>query len=81
MSDRVGDLWRSYERDVMPDDAGPNQRTETRRAFYAGVTSILGLMTIQLSPDREPTRADLSMMDEIADELVAFNNDVAEGRA
>lgn len=30
------DEWTSYDRDVVPADAGAVQREECRRAFYAG---------------------------------------------
>lgn len=30
-------LWESYAREVVPKDAGPIQRQECRRAFFAGV--------------------------------------------
>ena len=81
MSARVRELWETYAAGVMPPGAGAVQRQEMRRAFYAGVQGILGLLVMKLEPDHEPTAADLRMMDEIAAELVAFETAVQEGRA
>jgi len=37
----VQEKWDEYERMVVPVKAGPNQRLETRRGFYAGAFSVL----------------------------------------
>jgi hypothetical protein len=39
--ERLAESWESFERAVIPADAGPVQRQEMRRAFYAGAWSIL----------------------------------------
>lgn len=36
--------WESYQSQVIPKDAPTVQITETRRAFYAGCQTILGIM-------------------------------------
>ncbi len=36
----VRELWGSFEREVVPDDAGPVQREEMRRSFYAGAFGV-----------------------------------------
>ena len=40
----IQEKWDDYERMVVPAAAGPNQRIETRRAFYAGAFSTLCIM-------------------------------------
>jgi hypothetical protein len=37
----IAEMWQSYDRDVLPPEAGEVQRRETKRAFYAGVWSLL----------------------------------------
>lgn len=42
----VADQWKVYEALVLdPIKAGPVQRTETQRAFYAGAAAMLGLFS------------------------------------
>lgn len=36
----MGDLWDSYRREVLPNDAPTVQVEETQKAFYAGATEI-----------------------------------------
>jgi len=38
------DAWKSYEREVVPVNAGAVQREECRRAFYAGARVCLSLV-------------------------------------
>lgn len=76
------DEWSDYENGVMPHNAGPAQRQETRRAFYAGAMSFYRATAtiLDMSTD-EPTQNDLQAFQEIMDELKQFGLDVAEGRA
>lgn len=37
------DEWQEYDQEIIPADAGSNQREECRRAFYAGARSALSL--------------------------------------
>jgi hypothetical protein len=39
----IADLWGSYELRVVPPNALPVQRRETRRAFYAGFKAMLDM--------------------------------------
>lgn len=49
----VFDLWKTYERDVLPKDAPMIQREECRRAFYAGAYGSFGLVMEATEPDSE----------------------------
>ena len=65
----------------MPWSAGQHQRTETRRAFYAGAGALLGTLSNVLGPDKEPTESDLLIMQGVANELAEFRRDVQGGLA
>lgn len=39
-------LWADYNATVLPASAGTVQRTETRRAFYAGAKAMLTLVEV-----------------------------------
>lgn len=73
--------WQSFSDSVLPPKAGPVQRTEMRRAFYAGALAVLhGIMT-SLDPDDEPTPDDLDRMDRLNAELQAFGEALRRGEA
>lgn len=38
---RLREAWESFEREVVPREAGEVQRTEMRRAFYGGAWAVL----------------------------------------
>ncbi len=78
---RIGDEWESYVRNVLPKNIGTTQRWETRRAFYSGAASLHGIMMRSLSPDRDPTAEDLTVMEDMIAELMAFNERVKAGSA
>ncbi len=59
--------WDKFARAVFPPNVSEIQRTEMRRAFYAGAESILFL--------------DLMMMDNLNQELIDFAAEVKAGRA
>ncbi len=72
MSGRMAKAWQRYEREVLPKDASPVQRNETRRAFYAGALVLMGTIMRDLSPEPGMTRGDEKLMDEIFAELDDF---------
>jgi hypothetical protein len=80
---RILSEWNNYVARVMPRNAPPVQTQETRRAFYAGASSLLAIILIGLDagPDDEPTPGDMNMMNEIQQELREFSQDVEHGRA
>lgn len=75
--------WRSYAEAVIPLDAPDIQRTEMRRAFYAGAALLFGGIMAMLDPgpDIEPTAADLRKMDALKKELDDFARHIRQGRA
>lgn len=77
---RIGAAWDSYQRQVVPTNAGTVQRMECRRAFYAGAEAVFGAI-LQLDPGEEATAADLKMMGEVEAELTAFADAVRRGEA
>ena len=77
----IAEAWRTFESEVLPTDAPEVQRTETRRAFYAGARALFAGMVGMLEPGQDTTQADLGKMDAIQEELNQFREDVNEGRA
>lgn len=59
--------WAKYEREVMAEDAGPNQRLETKRAFYAGGLAIMGVSISISDAPFNPTQmeADIARFDRL----------------
>ena len=64
--------WNSYRREVLPQECGPVQLEETRRAFYAGAAHLFYALQSVLDADAEPTDADLAQMQAIEVELVQY---------
>lgn len=81
MTDRIGQLWASFDRNVIPATAGAVQRQEMRRAFYAGAQAFLGMVLRQVSAGDDVNDDDEAMMEEVTAELEAFADAVLEGRA
>jgi hypothetical protein len=77
----VHNLWETFRQEVVPPDASSIQVRETRRAFYAGAKMLLGLILTSFAPGTEAEESDLDLMDQIDQELRAFLDDVAAGRA
>lgn len=67
----VVSAWRSYESDVLPADAPPVQRSETKRSFYAGAWFTLQVMT-RLAEGDLPEGAIESIVGQITREIEAF---------
>lgn len=79
---RVDEAWNEYSQTVLSKDAPEAQFIETRRAFYAGVSALFGLLMRDIGPeDGEPTEADVQILKDVLVELRAFNNRVKAGRA
>ncbi len=78
----IADAWREFELNVLtPINAPEVQRTECRRAFYAGAGGLLTGLVRMLDPEERPTAEDLKKMDAIQAELTQFQDDLREGRA
>lgn len=76
----IADAWRDYEIKVVPLNAPEVQRTESRRAFYAGAIAVFTGVLSMLEPGMEPTDNDLKKMDDLFKEIKQYKADVAEGR-
>lgn len=72
MNDRIELLWLSYERDVIPREAGSIQRIESKRAFFAGAASILGDLAEAISGEDTAIKEDEKIMLEVQQELENF---------
>lgn len=68
----IAEEWASYAREVMPADASPVQKEETRLAFYSGATALFHTIIKSLSADPEPTDSDLTMMEDLHQELMDY---------
>ena len=68
----IAELWRLYETKVLPRDAGPVQRQECRRAFYAGIRGWLDMLMAHMEEGDEATDADLQWMKDRDAELTEF---------
>ena len=76
------DEWESYALAVLPEDASGEQIVETRRAFYAGGTSLLlAVLTDIVGPDDKVDEAAVGALDSVHQEFVAFAMAVENGEA
>lgn len=65
--------WIEYRRSTLePIGAGALQTEETRKAFYFGAIWLFQTLIARMSPEREPTEADLRLMDDVKAENDAF---------
>ena len=76
----MAEQWDSFARAVLPKDAPAVQRTEMRRAFYAGAQGILMGVIAAFAPESEPTAEDLQLMANLERELSDFCDLVKQGR-
>jgi hypothetical protein len=76
----IRDGWETYK-GVLPADAGPEQRTETRRAFYAGAGHVLSLLFAIGEDDAIDEDIGSEMLDAYRGELEAFLRELRKGRA
>lgn len=73
---RIEAEWQKYLKQVVPQDAGPAQVQGSRFAFYAGATSLFGILMNVLDPGAEPTHADLRAVDELHEEIQGHLSEV-----
>ena len=64
--------WRGYELVILPEQAGPIQREEMRKAFFAGAQHLWASIMVFLDEGSEPTEKDLRRMSLIHKELDDF---------
>jgi hypothetical protein len=80
MKKRIAEAWASFE-EVLSEQAGPLQRKEMRRAFYAGANALYHLMLQGVSDSPEFTQEDQDLGDAIEAEFAEFVADVRTGKA
>lgn len=71
--------WDEFVQDVLPLDAPADQIAEMRKAFYAGATAMMQLMTrfaTKTGLDQEVTDEDVRPLEELEAELVQFARDI-----
>jgi hypothetical protein len=73
--------WNNYRAKVIPKDAPAVQLLECRRAFYAGAETLLSAILRSMAPGPDVTQADEDYIAAVHNELLAFAQDVKEGRA
>lgn len=71
MRRRVEAAWHSFSQ-VIPLGAGPTQRREMKKAFYAGAFAMFAELVNGVDDEPDVTPSDMSMMDEIHKELEEF---------
>lgn len=72
--------WFDFAK-IIPATAPLEQRTEMRRAFFAGATACLAAILSNLSDGDGVNPSDEAMMDHIHQELEAFAIKVGKGEA
>jgi hypothetical protein len=73
--------WEGYRQQVIPQSASAAQISECKRSFYAGAHLLLCDILELLDPGDEPTEGDLTMVEDLQEELAEFAIDVVQGRA
>jgi hypothetical protein len=77
----MAEQWDQFSRAVMAPNCSAIQRTEMRRAFYAGGQAIMFKVMSAISPESEPTPHDLQILSDLFRELSEFADLVKSGRA
>jgi hypothetical protein len=77
----VAEQWDEFELLTGVFRTSSIQRSEMRRAFYAGAASIFDAMIMSLDPGQEATEADLQYLTDLTNEMTNFGRDIAAGKA
>ncbi len=76
---RINRAWTRFEKMVVPADAGPVQRAEMRKSFYAGAATLFRML-VDLSDGvvkgEEPSDDDMKLMDGLAAEIEEFGQEL-----
>jgi hypothetical protein len=80
MTKTIAELWNSYHKEVLPQDAPAIQVQECKRAFYAGARGLMTSIISNLSPGPDDAPEDLTMMEDIDKELQEFLISVIAGK-
>lgn len=74
----IKEHWDEYEKHVVPKDAGPVQRSECKRAFYAGVAAYMFIVT-ELADRDAPQAEGVAALRRLEEEVSDFAKRVIEG--
>lgn len=77
----VAQQWEQFEALVLPAAASKTQRTEMRRAFYAGFQGALMAGIEMADESKDSDDIGVTMIQRLHDECQAFAASVATGRA
>lgn len=79
--DVLAERYSEYVTLCVDPRAGEVQRQETRRAFYAGARAVLTALLSITDSAHEPAAEDVAALEALNQELCAFADEVAKGRA
>lgn len=77
----LAEQWTEFELSTGVATTSLIQRTEMRRAFYAGAASFLDAMLHGFTQNEEPEQEDYDYLNALTDEMEQFGRDIAAGRA
>lgn len=77
----VAQWWEMFDAMVVPKDAHPIQRSEMKRAFYAGFTSALRAGIHMADESGDDDDAGAAMMENLHVECQRFAAEVLNGQA
>lgn len=80
MKGLIREAWECYNRDVLPRDAPPVQRSECRRAFYSGAQALLGIVAC-IGDDSVSEADGVGILEGLRGELDGFARLIKSGRA
>ena len=81
MKQLIGDAWGDFERKMLdPLSASQLQRSEMRRAFYAGAAAVFYGISAQLEPgEPTPTTEELAIAEDLHAEIQMWLDRLARG--
>lgn len=71
-SDYVHRKWREFEKEVLPADAPPDQRTCMRHAFFAGCLVVLSRVSAIGEDDELSVEDGVDILSDMYTEVVAY---------
>jgi hypothetical protein len=72
--------WENYRSRVLSQSASEEHFRQCRRSFYAGAHFLLCDVFCRLDPAEDPTEDDLTMVEDLQEELIEFAVSVVSGR-
>lgn len=73
----INDRWKEFAAAVVPRDAGPTQRRECKRMFFAGAASMMDIMLSDVATLEDDDAA--AAIDSLRKQLLGFNEAVKMG--